>query len=63
MSLWFWAGLAAAAYCIVRGVLDLRARSYAWGIVGVLAGLVILATPVTIHVLSIKLPVTVRAAH
>lgn len=63
MSLWFWASLVAAIYCLARGIIDLRARSYIWGAVGVLSGLVILATPAPLHVLSIKLPVTLEAAH
>jgi hypothetical protein len=63
LSLWFWASLVAAIYCIARGIIDLRARSYVWGALGLLSGLVILSTPTPIHVVSVKLPVTLKAAH
>ena len=63
MNFWFWASLVAAIYCSARGIIDLRARSYVWGTLGLVSALVILATPNSIHIVSIRLPVLVKAAH
>ena len=50
-----WAALAVGIFCVVRGVADLRARRYAWGAMGVLAGLVLLLTPITSEVAKFDL--------
>jgi len=50
------AGLVSAIYCLARGIMDLRQGALAWGVVGILSGVVILSTPITIHVVSIHLP-------
>lgn len=42
--LWNIAALAAAIYCIAKAVIDLRARRYGWGIVGLLSAAVFLLT-------------------
>ena len=47
--------LAAGIFCLVRGVADLRARRYAWGAMGMLAGLVLLLTPLTSEVAKFDL--------
>ncbi len=57
MSIWVWASLAAAAYCLTRGILDLRRRSYAWGLFGIASAFVIISTPYPTHAISIRLPV------
>lgn len=56
MSLWPWIGFAVGLFCIVRGVVDLRDRRYLWGGLGILAGLILLLTPVHTHVVKWDLP-------
>jgi hypothetical protein len=53
---WIVAGLAAAIYCLARGIMDLRGGAVTWGIAGIVSAVVILATPTATHVLSIRLP-------
>jgi hypothetical protein len=54
--LWNFAALGAAIYCIAKAVIDLRARRYAWGIVGLASAAVFLLTPIQIHAVKIDLP-------
>jgi hypothetical protein len=54
--LWNFAALAAAIYCIVKAVIDLRARRYAWGIVGLASAAVFLLTPIQTHAVKVDLP-------
>jgi len=56
LQLWMWLATAAAIFCVVRGVADLRARRYLWGSLGVLAGLALLLIPVQTHAVKIDLP-------
>lgn len=55
--LWNIAALAAAIYCIAKAVIDLRARRYGWGIVGLLSAAVFLLTPIQTHAVKVDLPV------
>lgn len=55
--LWNFAALAAAIYCIAKAVIDLRARRYVWGIVGLLSAAVFLLTPIQTHAVKVDLPV------
>jgi hypothetical protein len=55
--LWNVAALAAAVYCVLKAVSDLRARRYVWGIVGLLSAAVFLATPIQTHAVKVDLPV------
>jgi hypothetical protein len=48
--------IAAAVYCLARGILDLRRGAMAWGICGVASAVVILATPTTAHIISVRIP-------
>jgi hypothetical protein len=57
--LWNIGALAAVIYCIAKAVIDLRARRYGWGIVGLLSAVVFLMTPIQIHAVKVDLP----AAH
>ncbi len=50
------AGLAAAIYCLARGIVDLRQGAVAWGVLGIASAVVILSTPSPMHILSIRLP-------
>jgi hypothetical protein len=56
LSLWFWAGLAAAIYCLARGIMDLRQGAVAWGVIGIASAVVIVSTPNPAHILSIHVP-------
>ena len=56
MSLWPWLGLAAGLFCLVRGVVDVRERRYWWGGLGILAGLILLFTPIPTHAVKFDLP-------
>jgi hypothetical protein len=56
LSPWVLAGLAAAIYCLARGIMDLRQGAMAWGVLGILSALVILSAPTAIHILSIRVP-------
>lgn len=53
---WNFAALAAAIYCVVKAVIDLRARRYIWGIVGLASAAVFLLTPVQTRAVKIDLP-------
>lgn len=53
--LWTIAALAAAAYCLVRGVFDLRERRLGWGIAGLIAAGLILLTPIQTHAVGVGL--------
>lgn len=56
MNAWVLAGLAAAAYCIARGIVDLRQRRFVWGALGVLAGLLLMSIPIQTHAVKFDLP-------
>ncbi|WP_230772353.1 hypothetical protein [Sphingomonas sp. Leaf4] len=59
-TFFFWnvAALAAAIYCIAKAVIDLRARRYVWGTIGLLSAAVFLTTPIQTHAVKIDLPAT-----
>ena len=54
-SLFQWAALAVGIFCVVRGIADLRAKRYVWGVLGILAGLALLLTPVGTEVTKFDL--------
>jgi hypothetical protein len=49
--------LLAVAFCIVRAVFDFRARRYAWGALGLIAGLTLVVTPIPTQAVRFDLPV------
>jgi len=55
--LWNIAALAAAVYCVAKAVIDLRARRYVWGVVGLLSAAVFLVMPIQTHAVKVDLPV------
>lgn len=55
MSAWTIAGLAAAIYCIVRGIVDLRQRRFVWGALGILCGLILFTAPIETHAVKYDL--------
>lgn len=55
--LWSIAALAATVYCVAKAMIDLRARRYVWGIVGLLSAAVFLLTPIQTHAVKVDLPV------
>lgn len=55
--LWNVAALAAAIYCVIKAVSDLRARRYVWGIVGLLSAAVFLTAPIQTHAVKVDLPI------
>ncbi|MCI4591036.1 hypothetical protein MOK15_13160 [Sphingobium sp. BYY-5] len=36
----------AGLYCLARGVVDLRAKRWVWGVLGLAAGIAIMAAPI-----------------
>ena len=50
----------ASVFCIVRGIVDLRARRFVWGGLGVMIGLIILCVPVRTHAIKVDLPISDR---
>jgi hypothetical protein len=55
---WNAAALVAVTYCLIKGVLDLRARRFVWGIAGLLSAAIILVTPIETHAVKVDLPIT-----
>jgi hypothetical protein len=53
---WSLLQLVATLYCLVRGCLDLRGRSYAWGAVGSASAIILLAMPNPNNVISVTIP-------
>jgi len=58
---WNLAALAAATYCIAKAVLDLRARRYVLGVVGLASAAVFLITPIHTQNLEVALPETAKS--
>lgn len=56
MNAWLVAGPAAAVYCIARRSVDLRQRRFLWGALGLIAGLVLMTTPIESHAVKYDLP-------
>jgi len=56
MNAWILAALAAAIYCIARGVVDLRQRRFAWGALGIACGLLLSLTPIESQAVKYDLP-------
>ena len=48
--------LLAAAFCMVRAVFDFRARRFARAAMGVVAGVILVVTPIPTHAVKIDLP-------
>lgn len=57
LFMWNIAALVAAVYCVATAVINLRARRYVWGIVGLLSAAVFLVTPIQTHAVKVDLPV------
>jgi len=57
LPLWTVAAVVASFYCLSKAILDLRARRYAWGIVGLLSAALFLLTPIPTHAVKVDLPV------
>ncbi|WP_311268887.1 hypothetical protein [Sphingobium sp. WCS2017Hpa-17] len=45
----------AGIYCLTRGVMDLRAKRWVWGVLGLVSGVAIMAAPVPTQV-QVTLP-------
>ncbi len=46
----------AAAYCVVRAVVDLREKRYIWGGVGVASALALVLIPIPTHAIKVEIP-------
>jgi hypothetical protein len=55
--LWNFAALAAGIYSISKAVIDLRARRYGGGVIGLLSAVVFLIVPIQTHAVKVDLPV------
>ena len=53
--LWKIAALAAGIYCLAKAVIDLCARRYGWGIIGLLSGVVFFVKPIQTHAVKVDL--------
>jgi hypothetical protein len=54
---WFaFSALIAAIYCVARGIADLRAKRFAWGLMGLLSAAVFLFAPIETHAVKIDFP-------
>jgi hypothetical protein len=56
MMLWMWGIAAIGFFCVLRGILDVRERRYVWGAFGIVAGLVLLLTPISTQAVKFDLP-------
>ncbi|RXR30928.1 hypothetical protein EQG66_01165 [Sphingobium fluviale] len=58
--MWTWtiAALIACAYCIAKAVIDIRARRFIWGIVGLVSAAIFMLWPTQTHVVKVDLPTT-----
>lgn len=61
VELWPWIGFASGLFCVVRGTADLRARRFAWGAIGIAAGLGLLLSPVPTY--GVRLERVAPATH
>lgn len=55
LFLWNIAAPATGIYYLTKAVIDLRARRYAWGIIGLLKGVVFFVTPIQTHAVKFDL--------
>ena len=55
-SLWPWALVLVAAYCLVQIIRDCRAGHYLWAVAGVICLAVLLITPIQSRALKLDLP-------
>ncbi len=46
-----------ALYCLARGIIDLRARRYGWGLIGVFSAILLFLIPIPTNVIKLDLPV------
>jgi len=51
-----WLLLLPAAFCIARGIADLRARRFVWATLGLAAGALLILTPIPTHAVKLDLP-------
>jgi len=58
MLFWMIAWNLAAGYCVARAIQDLRARSYVWAALGILAAGAIFTIPIPTHAVKIEVPLT-----
>jgi hypothetical protein len=56
MTAWVIVSFAAAAYCLARGIVDLRQRRFAWGALGIVSGILIMTVPIQTHAVKYDLP-------
>ncbi|MBB3874262.1 hypothetical protein [Sphingomonas aquatilis] len=47
-----------ALYCLARGIIDLRARRYGWGLIGVFSAILLFLIPIPTNVIKLDLPVS-----
>ena len=46
----------AVFYCLARSVVDLRAKRYIWGAMGIISAVLFVSAPVQTHAVKIDLP-------
>ncbi len=51
----------AGLYCLARGVMDLRAKRWVWGVLGIVAGIGIMVAPIPTEI-QVQLPAQKAAA-
>jgi len=60
LRIWLIVGLVAALFCIVRGIVDIRQRRYAWGVIGVLVGVALMLAPTPSMSVKVDIPPPTR---
>jgi hypothetical protein len=53
---WITALSLVSLFCLIRGVLDLKAKRYLFGVLGLLSGIMLVLMPVQSHSVSVDLP-------
>ena len=46
-----------ALYCLARGIIDLRARRYGWGLIGVFSAVLLFSISISTNAIKVGLPV------
>jgi hypothetical protein len=54
-KIWQWAILGVGIFCLARGVTDFVDDRYLWGLLGILAGLFLLLTPIPTEAMKFDL--------
>lgn len=57
LGLLFYVMMAAMIFLLVRGVVDLKQKRYAWGVASLILSVAMAAVPIETHAVKVDLPV------